>query len=319
MGLFSRTKASQRQQPARRRRSADVENAAKGSSGRESQNHYRRGRTIAASTYTRKNSASEKIHGNYSPREKAHRLNNMRRKVMAVLITLCVLCAVLAAMIWSFTASVLVTFPNASSIPERQQYEAVVQDYLTKNPTERLRFNLNEARLSEFAMQENPEIARITQDGFAGFAKTTFSIELRQPVVSWQVGRTQYFVDKDGVSFSRNVFQTPEVTIVDNSGVEHTTGTAIASARFLSFVGRTVAIAQDRGLTVTQVAIPAGTSRQVELIIKDVAYPLILSIDRSPGEQVEDGMRAIAHFANAGRTPTYVDVRVKGRAFFREP
>lgn len=319
MALFSSNKKPTRAQPARRRRTDDAgDSSSRGSFGANSQNHYRRGRTIAASSYTRTKSNSEKIHGDYSPREKVHRLNNLRRRIAAVLLCVGVGAIILSALIWSFTATVLVTFSNVDTLPERDKYEVAIQNYLEKNPTERLRFNLNDAHLTEFVSKEHPEVARITQEGFAGFASSEFAVELRSPVVSWQVGRTQYYVDKDGVSFSHNVFANPEVIIVDNSGVEHTTGTAIASARFLSFVGRTVAIAQQNGLAVSQVAIPAGTSRQVELSVQGVEYPFILSIDRSPGEQVEDSVRSLQYFQREGRTPAYVDVRVKGRVFFRE-
>ena len=303
-------------QPARRRVASGETD--RSGAGRESQNHFKRGRTIAAGSYARQKSTNDKIHGDLSPREKAHRLHMARKKVTTILVCLLVFSVVLAALIWSFTATVLVSFSHQAQVPYQAEYEESIQEYLSRNPTERLRFNLDESHLTEFVSQQYPEVAQVTQEGFAGFAASDFVIELRSPVVSWQVGRTQYFVDKDGVSFERTVFDSPEVRVVDNSGVEYTAGTAIASARFLSFVGRAVAIAQQRGLEVSQVAIPAGTSRQVELLLKNVSYPLIFSIDRSPGEQVEDGLRAMKHFTESGRTPAYVDVRVKGRAFFRE-
>ena len=71
-------------------------------------------------------------------------------------------------------------------------------------------------------------------------------------------------------------------------------------------------------MSVNKITIPAGTSRQVEVLINDIPYPFILSIDRLPGGQVEDMQRVIEYFARGGRLPKYVDIRVKGKAFYRE-
>ena len=141
---------------------------------------------------------------------------------------------------------------------------------------------------------------------------------MRQPIVSWKVDATNYFVDAQGVSFTESVYPSPNVTIVDNSGVRHTAGTAIASERFLSFVGRAVALAQQNELEVRNVNIPAGTSRQVSFEVRGVNYPIILSIDRSAAEQIEDALRAINYFKRQQKNPDYIDVRVKGKAFYRE-
>ena len=143
-------------------------------------------------------------------------------------------------------------------------------------------------------------------------------MNFRKPVVLWQVDSVKYFVDANGVSFTKNIYENPKVTIVDNSGVRYTPGTAIASARFLSFVGRSIGVMQSRGMSVNKITIPAGTSRQVEVLINDIPYPFILSIDRLPGGQVEDMQRIIEYFARGGRLPKYVDIRVKGKAFYRE-
>ena len=317
MGLFTHKKRN-RSQPPRRRRVSSRDGSSSESLSEKPENQYRRGRTIAASSYMRKNAASDKMYSDPSPREKTRKLSSMRRKIMTFLAVTIVSIVVLAGLIWSFTASVVVTFTNTDTLPDAERYQTAVQEYLSNNPTERLRFNMNDEHLTDFVSRKYPEVSRVRQKGFAGFASTRFSIALRKPVVGWQVGRKLHFVDRDGVSFSRNVFEKPNVKIVANSGVEHTPGTAIASARFLGFVGKAVALAQQNGLGVTHATIPAGTSRQVELSIKDVPYRFILSIDRSPAEQVEDMMRSINYFGRSGRSPMYVDIRVEGRAFFRE-
>lgn len=279
---------------------------------------FKRGRTLAGSTSARIRATETTALQAATPREKVHHLSNVRRKLMGVFVAVLVLALLLAGIIWQFSAGVLVQLDELTTQPEAKQYESTIQSYLAENPTERLRFNLNEKRLSEYVHKNHTEVERVTQGGFSSPAKTVFTVKLRNPVASWQVDGGQYFVDAYGVSFTKNMYDDPQVTIVDNSGVRHTPGTAIASERFLGFVGRAVALGHENQLAIKSASIPAGTSRQVELTVDGVEYPIILSIDRPVGEQIEDALRAVQHFTNTGKKPTYVDIRVKGRAFFRE-
>ena len=66
-----------------------------------------------------------------------------------------------------------------------------------------------------------------------------------------------------------------------------------------------------------QVIIPASTTRQVELRIKKVSYPVKFSVDRPAGEQTEDMARVIKYLKSKGVNPDYVDVRVSGKAFYK--
>jgi len=91
----------------------------------------------------------------------------------------------------------------------------------------------------------------------------------------------------------------------------------VASNRFLGFVGRIVALSKSSGYTVTQAVLPVGTTRQLEIRLKDVVPIVRLSIDRPAGEQVEDMSRTLGYFIGRGEAPAYVDVRVSGKAFYR--
>ena len=279
---------------------------------------FKRGRTLAGSTRSRVRASETTALQTATPREKAHHLARVRRKIIGMLVIVAIGLLSLLVLLWQFSAGVTVQLSDVPLRADTQQYEQTIQTYLKENPPERLRFNLNDERLTEFVARKHTEVESITQGGYSSLAHTVFSVKLRKPVVSWQVSDARYFVDEHGVSFTKNLYETPLVTIVDNSGVRYTPGTAIASERFLGFVGRTVALAHKNKLAVTSVSIPPGTSHQVELIAEGVSYPIILSIDRSPAEQVEDALRAVQHFKVTGKSPAYIDLRVKGRAFFRD-
>jgi cell division septal protein FtsQ len=222
----------------------------------------------------------------------------------------------LTVLVYEFTASVVVRAPGISMTLDKN-YEDTVQSYLAMRPAERFRFLMNEDALNEFIKQKLPEVASIRVGGNDGFGRSDFTITMREPLAGWSIQGSQQYVDSSGTAFSRNYYPTPSVQIVDNSGVQAAGGQAIASNRFLSFVGRTVGLTKTQGYTVTQVAIPVGTTREVELRIDSLAYPVKLSIDRGVGEQVEDMVRAIRWFQQKKQSPQYIDVRVSGKAYYR--
>ena len=279
---------------------------------------YRRGRTRAGSTGHTLRTAQAHALNAATPREKLHHLTGLRRKLSMLLICLSVAIIILGVFLQQFTANVQTTFEGDVKVDSHQEYMEIIQRYLSRHPLERLRFNLNDAALTDFVASKHPEVALVQQAGYVAPVTTAFNVTLRKPVVSWQVQDKLYYVDAHGVSFTRNVFAAPSVTIIDNSGVEYTSGTAIASARFLSFVGRVVALAQQNSINVQQVLIPTGTSRQVELLVEGREYPIVMSIDRSAGEQAEDMLHALDYFSQQGRVPKYIDLRVKGKAYYRE-
>jgi hypothetical protein len=43
-----------------------------------------------------------------------------------------------------------------------------------------------------------------------------------------------------------------------------------------------------------------------------------MSVDRPAGEQAEDAMRAIKYLQSKGMTPAYIDVRVGGKAYYKD-
>lgn len=310
MSLFSRKSQSDASPPRRRR-------TVEGPRVERQASLYTRGRTLAGATSHTLREAEPRALGNATPREKVHHLTNLRRRLSFVLSISLGVVLLLLIFLYQFTAGVHVGFTGARP-SEATSYESAVQGYLTQNPLERLRFNLDEDKLNAFVAAKLPEVEKVVPTGYTQPVTSGFEVTLRKPVVSWNVDDKTYFVDSHGVSFTKNVYQNPSVTIVDNSGVEHTSGTAIASERFLTFVGKAVAQVEMNGHKVVKVAIPAGTSRQVEFFINGHDFPVIMSIDRSAGEQAEDMARAVAYFDKQGRKPQYIDIRVKGKVFFRE-
>lgn len=313
-------KKSKRTPPPRRRAALHTQDGTKSLAERPRHaSRYRRGSTMAgATTHTLKESQPHALH-QATPREKMHHLANLRRKLILTLVGLSTIVLVMGVLLQQLTATVVVELSGiARTATSSQVYEDSLQEYFSHNPLERLRFNIDQKAMTAFIHSEHPEVESVVSEGYDSLATSRFEVVLRTPVVSWQVDEKMYYVDQYGVSFEKNVYDKPSVKIVDNSGVDYTSGAAIASERFLNFVGQAVARSKDAGVVVTEVSIPAGTSRQVALTLEGYSYEVIMSIDRSVGEQVEDMGRAVRHFSDQGRSPQYVDLRVKGKAFFRE-
>jgi hypothetical protein len=245
-----------------------------------------------------------------------HELARQRRHITGILALVLLGVAVLSGLVFQFTAQAVV---RTSDITQSLTpvYREAVDEYLARQPIERLRFMLRSDAFNEYVQSAAPEVASIRVDGFAGMGKSLYIVEMRRPIAGWSIRGTQQYVDATGTSFARNHYTKPQVQIVDNSGIQVEAGQAVASNQFLGFVGRVVGLANAQQYTVTQVIIPQGTTRQIELRIKDVSYAVKLSIDRPAGEQIEDMSRAITWLHKRGITPQYLDVRVSGRAYYQ--
>ena len=278
---------------------------------------FRRNRTLVGSLSATVSSASEMSGDLRSPRAHVHHLTAHRRRLSSILFGVLIASGLLVWLLYEFTAGIHVSSTNSDGAINQARYQQAINSYFGIHPIERLRFALNEQQLTSYVSQQVPEVESITSNGAAGFATGQFDIYFREPIASWLIGSNQYYVDKDGVTFRENHFDQPQVRIIDQSGIPQAAGTAVASSRFLNFVGRTVDLAKTSGLTIEQAIIPASTTRQIEVKVTGHTYPIKLSLDRSVGEQVEDMKNAIAYFDGKKITPQYIDVRVSGKAFYR--
>jgi len=254
-----------------------------------------------------------------SERTKAHRLAQQRRKIGSIFLLSVGVVIILTLLVFQFTARVVVTASSQplSRVIESQKYEMMINEYLGIHPVERLRFVLNEAGLSAYVAQAAPEVERVSLTSSTDVVESNFTLTLREPVAGWQINGNQYFVDDTGVVFQENYYNQAQVQIVDQSGATPEQGSTVASTRLLSFVGRVVAFSREEDYTVTEVNLPVGTTRQIEVRLEGVRPYVKFTIDREAGEQVEDMARSLNYFAAENITPQYLDVRVSGRAAYK--
>lgn len=312
MKFFQRS--SKAQQPRRRQR--EDTSSSEAIVEREN-NTFRRNRTLTGSVSSRIASVNEGGADMKSARVHAHELTHKRRHIGVLFLGVVSVSLILFGLISQFTAKVVVKANGVSSSQLDKSYEEAVQSYLTAHPAERLRFLLNTEQLTQYLHAKTPEVLEVKNVGWKEFGASEFTVVMRQPIAGWTIQNTQQYVDTNGVAFARNYYAAPTVQIVDNSGAQLQAGQTVASNRFLGFVGRTVGLAANQGIKVVQVIIPAGTTREVELRVENVGFPIKLTIDRPAGEQAEDMARALAWVRAQNKTPQYIDVRISGRAFYQ--
>lgn len=320
MKLFGKKKTTS---PLRRhasRRAAAQEQTRATQQDLEQRYAFRRNRTLTGSLSSEVSSANIERMELRSPRVQRHDLLAHRRKLGSVLLVVAFCVAGSGWLLYQSIATVKIVSSAATRPIDSPLYQQKVESYLNNNLTERLRATLSPESLSEY-LQKNgaPEVSRVaSRVDSIGLGTCQIEVIMRRPVVVWRSGTRTYYVDEQGAAFERNYYAEPSVEIVDQSGIAATTSNQVlASNRFLGFIGKVIGRMRAQGYTVTTVVLPAGTSRQIQVSLAEVGYPVTFSIDRSVGEQSEDAARSITYLASKAITPQYIDVRVSGKAYYK--
>ena len=282
---------------------------------------FRLGRTLTGSRSPRIASSNELNAEMVSPRAKTHHLVRHRRRLFGRLSVVVIVCVGLYLFLGQLVATVRVQAFVGNSVvklddDQSNKYLSTIDGYLSRRINERFRPNLNTGDMTDYLQAAHPEIESLDVELTGGFGEAQIELQMRRPVARWVVNGETQFVNQEGVVFAHNFYSNPKVTIVDKNATK-LSGGLVASNRFLSFVGQVVGDLQDEGLTVTKAIIPTLTTRQLEIHIKGVKPYFKLTIDRSAGEQSEDIVRIVRYFKKHGTNPTYVDVRVQGKAFYK--
>lgn len=306
MGLFSKKKPD-----LPRRRQSDALN-----DSLDERYTFRRNQTLTGSASPRVVTANDMSAQIRSPRAHAHELARRRQHVGSILFVTLLGCALLGFLIMQFTASVTVR-SSELTMQLDDRYSRDIEDYFNRQPIERLRFLLREDRLLAYLQSVAPEVAKVDVEGSVGYGNTALALTMREPIVAWNINNNRQYVDTSGTAFTRNYYADPKVQVVDESGIQISGGETVASNRFLGFIGRVVGLAKSSGYTVTDVILPRGMTREVDIKLEGVGYPIRFSVDRPAGEQIEDMDRALTWLTANSQSPEYLDVRVSRRSYYK--
>jgi hypothetical protein len=302
-----------------RRRKAAYDGERPSAADLSSRYTFRRNRTLTGSSSPDIASSTELTADIRSPRAHAHHLTRLRRKLALFLGIVIVGAFALYLLISQLVATVSIQVADTSLLPasDKAAYTAAIERYYAARPSERLRFLLNAKDFTSNLQAARPEIKSASVEPGSTLSQAIVSIVPRIAIARWSLGGTDRFVDADGVVFLRNYGTPPSLQIVDESGIPSGNNQIVASNRFLSFVGHIVNDAAQSGYTVVKVTLPPLTTRELDIQLKGDKTTYKLSVDRAAGEQVEDMARVKRYLLRHQVTPSYVDLRIAGKAFYR--
>lgn len=89
------------------------------------------------------------------------------------------------------------------------------------------------------------------------------------------------------------------------------------TSRMKEYIGKMERDLKDLGYTAVRAVLPEGKTREVDLYVNERGEYYKLSIDRGTAETAEDIVRMIKYLDERGIKPTYVDVRLEERAYYK--
>lgn len=276
---------------------------------------FRRSRTMTGSLSSSVRAAAEEKSTLQSDRMKHHSLRQKRRSLSWMLLAALVGVAGLWALVgqYIFSVQAKVSFDETT----KQAYEQKIDQYLASNALERFTFSLNYGRLLRFVQQDYPEVKQISLSSTSFFQPTSMAVELRRPIASWTLGTAKYYIDNEGVAFRHYNGSAPELIVEDNTGIDPSQTGAVASEKTIRFIGRLVHLLGSSGHKVEKIELPPGTSREIDLRITGKNYLVKTSVDRDPAGQATDVDNAIKFLTSRGLTPSYADVRVSSKLYYK--
>lgn len=291
-----------------------VSRESRASSGYE----FRRSRTITGSSSPNVRSSAEPRSQLKTERLKLHDLKQLRLKLIKILLVLLLLLVLAFWAVENYISNVTILYSQTGrTAPPTSSYQQTIMHYFAYQPLERFGFMLDSSHLETYLRSQHSEILslKVAKEWYGGGEK--FTVTFRKPLLAWQVGSQKFYVDDKGVAFGYNYFGGNVMSVNDQSGVVPDANGAIASRRFIRFLGKLVAAVNGVGKgQVSEVIVPAST-REVDLKLANRNYPIKTHIDRDPSQLAEDLKNALKFFDDNHATPAYIDLRVANRAFYK--
>lgn len=242
-----------------------------------------------------------------------------KKRILVSLGGVLAVAAFLGFMVANFILKPTIIFTQQSKqpAPSTDPYSQTIYHYFDNHPFERFGVFLRATELETAFTQMHSEVRSVAveRDWYGGNVR--FNITFRQPILSWQAGNKQFFVDAQGIAFQYNHFDPVALAITDQSGIPPDEKGVVVSARFLRFLGQLVAAINGYGLGAVEVVIIPATPREIDMKLQGREYLIKTNTDRDAGQQAEDIANALQYLDRKNIKPQYIDVRVAHRAFYR--
>lgn len=118
------------------------------------------------------------------------------------------------------------------------------------------------------------------------------------------------FIDRqEKVEAAKNIPQ-PTIEVIDERGV----GVTSRMKEFVAILERDLA---DLGYSANRAVVPSGKSREIHLFLNGYDFYIKYNIDRGTAVSAEDTDRMIKYLKEKDIHPSYVDVRIEGKGYYK--
>jgi cell division septal protein FtsQ len=203
-------------------------------------------------------------------------------------------------------------------------YEETMINYAaTHSPLKQI-WLLDKVALTSFTINKHPEISKIDLSASQPLSTEVDSkLFFRKPIFIWEgVGET-YFIDEEGVLFSKNMFKEQKLDslpkIEDQGGVAPDPGQTVLTETIVSDIAQIYSLLPKLypENKVNKIILPPA-AREIKARLNGVPYVIKFSTERSIGEQVDELQQLLAFLKSSNVTPgAHIDLRIPSKSFYK--
>lgn len=255
---------------------------------------------------------------------KKRRQNQLKKRRIIIFSTLAL--GLFVLMRYQVTSYDVKTDPSVKlSDTQKADYSSTMLNYSNSNAPLKQQWVIDKAALSIDTISHHPEVRQVILSTRQPFStKVVAKLEFRKPIFIWRgVGET-YFIDKDGVLFSENMYKTSAEknlpVIEDQGGVAPDPGQTVLTDTIVSDIALLYKLMPGLypiPVKVNQIILPPA-AREIRAKLDGLPYYVKFSTERPVTDQIGELKQVVDHLNNSKVTPSeYIDVRVPDKSFYK--
>lgn len=204
-----------------------------------------------------------------------------------------------------------------------QTYQHAAEALLARSITNTNKLTIDTKRVSTEFQRQFPELAQVSVVLPVLGRRPAIYIQPSQPALLFKTGDGGlYVLDRDGRALI-NASQVPKVAglglqvVEDQSGLSAELGSVVLPSGNVVFITEVVRQLRAKGLSVTGLVLPKGTS-ELDVRIDGVGYAVKFNLQGDARAEVGSYLAVKNYLEREHKVPgSYVDVRVDNRAYYR--
>lgn len=208
---------------------------------------------------------------------------------------------------------------------QKLEYSSTMIQYSNSHAPLKQFWLLDKDGLSNDILETHPEVSGLELSPRQPFTtKVSAKLTFRKPIFVWKGVGENYFIDKEGVLFKKNMFtktqQDSLPVIEDQGGVAPDPGQTVLTETVVSDVADLYLLLPTlypQKNKVNQIILPPA-AREIRAKLDGISYYVKFSTERSIGEQVGELAQLVNYLKSKDVTPAeYIDMRVPDKSFYK--